>query len=188
MKRIACLTAICTLTIAMSLTSYAETHDPVDEIQIVEPMPEGLLTDCPNVGTSLYPNEPFIMDVQNNFSEPEIGLEVREEALPPTYEDLGQFRLTAYCGCLKCNYPYSDLVTASGTICKEGRTIAVDPNIIPYGSIVEINLPGEGWHQYIAEDTGGAIKGKRIDIFLADHQRCFQSKYNSVCEVRILRQ
>lgn len=40
--------------------------------------------------------------------------------------------------------------------------IAVDPKVIPLGSIVEI----EG-RKYIADDTGGAIKGNRIDILVA---------------------
>lgn len=42
------------------------------------------------------------------------------------------------------------------------RIVAVDPNVIPLGSIVEI----EG-RQYIADDTGGSIKGNRIDILVA---------------------
>lgn len=55
--------------------------------------------------------------------------------------------------------------TATGTTPTAGRTIAVDPNIIPYGSKVEID-----GHIYIAEDTGGAIKGNRIDIVFNTHQ------------------
>ncbi|MFX3616855.1 MAG: 3D domain-containing protein [Sporolactobacillus sp.] len=42
------------------------------------------------------------------------------------------------------------------------KVIAVDPSVIPLGSRVEI--PGYG--VYVASDTGGAIKGKRIDIHL----------------------
>ena len=42
-----------------------------------------------------------------------------------------------------------------------GRTIAVDPEVIPLGS--EVMIDG---HIYIAEDTGGAIKGKKIDMFV----------------------
>jgi 3D (Asp-Asp-Asp) domain-containing protein len=40
--------------------------------------------------------------------------------------------------------------------------IAVDPSVIPLGSKVEIN-----GKKYIADDTGGAIKGNRIDILVA---------------------
>lgn len=49
------------------------------------------------------------------------------------------------------------------------RSIAVDPKVIPYGSIVYIKSADYPTANgiYLAEDTGGAIKGKRIDIGLA---------------------
>lgn len=46
-----------------------------------------------------------------------------------------------------------------------GRTIAVDPTIIPLGSQVLID-----GNIYIAEDTGGAIQGKIIDLFYNTEQ------------------
>jgi len=51
--------------------------------------------------------------------------------------------------------------TASGTRVTEGRTIAVDRNIIPIGWWVYIE--GIGFRR--AEDTGGAIKGNKIDVY-----------------------
>lgn len=51
--------------------------------------------------------------------------------------------------------------TANGTdLHANPRVIAVDPNVIPLGSTVTV----EGYGTYIAADTGGAIKGNRIDI------------------------
>lgn len=47
----------------------------------------------------------------------------------------------------------------------EGRTIAVDPEVIPLGS--EVLIDGQ---VYIAEDVGGAIKGQKIDIYCNSHQ------------------
>ncbi|PJN88372.1 peptidoglycan-binding protein [Bacillus sp. mrc49] len=44
----------------------------------------------------------------------------------------------------------------------DAKLIAVDPNVIPLGSIVEV----EGYGQAIAADTGSAIKGNRIDVFI----------------------
>ena len=71
--------------------------------------------------------------------------------------------LTAYCPCVKC-CGKSDGITASGTQATAGRTVAVDPRYIPYGT--EIIIDGQ---TYIAEDCGGAIKGDRIDIYFDCH-------------------
>lgn len=59
-------------------------------------------------------------------------------------------------------------MTASGTKWAYSRTIAVDPKVIPYGSIVHIVVPDMPEHNglYLAEDTGGAIDGKRIDMLI----------------------
>jgi uncharacterized protein YabE (DUF348 family)/3D (Asp-Asp-Asp) domain-containing protein len=52
-------------------------------------------------------------------------------------------------------------ITYSGTTVQEGRTIAVDKNVIPIGWWVFID--GIGFRR--AEDIGGAIKGNKIDIY-----------------------
>jgi len=52
--------------------------------------------------------------------------------------------------------------TASGTTVTEGRTIAVDKDVIPIGWWVYIE--GVGFRR--AEDTGGAIKGNKIDVYI----------------------
>jgi len=57
-------------------------------------------------------------------------------------------------------------ITASGTTVSEGRTIAVDPAVIPMGWWVYIE--GVGYRR--AEDTGGAIKGKIIDVYFDNSQ------------------
>lgn len=71
---------------------------------------------------------------------------------------------TAYCPCVKC-CGKDDGITATGTKATAGRTIAVDPSIIPYGTEITIN-----GHTYIAEDCGGAVKGNKVDIFFNTHQ------------------
>jgi len=108
-------------------------------------------------------------------------------AISKQYTYMGTFKLTSYCACAKCNYPYHGQPTAYGTDYVEGRTIAVDPKFIPLGSYVEINIPGEGWRRYRAEDSGGAIKQKRIDVFVNGHSNCNQSRYNGNCEVRLVK-
>lgn len=70
--------------------------------------------------------------------------------------------------------------TRMGTPARVG-VVAVDPSVIPLGSIVEI----EGYGTYSAEDTGGAINGNRIDIFLSSHSEAINFGVRSV-RVRIL--
>ena len=47
--------------------------------------------------------------------------------------------------------------------------IAVDPSVIPYGSLVYIPCFDK---YFLAEDCGGAIIGKRIDIFMNSEVKC----------------
>ena len=84
-------------------------------------------------------------------------------------EPLGEFRLTAYCPCAKC-CGKTDGITSTGTTATEGRTIAVDPRVIPYGSTVTLYYEDGTVHTYTAEDCGGAIKGNRIDVFFDSHE------------------
>ena len=93
---------------------------------------------------------------------------------------LGEFRLTAYCSCSVCNGAWAGSPTASGAMPKVNRTIAVDTSIIPFGTEIVIN-----GQTYVAEDTGSAIKGKRIDIFFDSHQTAlnFGVQYAEVYKV-----
>ncbi|UCZ53300.1 ubiquitin-like domain-containing protein [Bacillus shivajii] len=65
---------------------------------------------------------------------------------------------TAYCnGCSG--------ITATGINLRENpnaNVIAVDPNVIPLGTRVEV----KGYGTFLAADTGGAIRGNKIDIFM----------------------
>ena len=57
--------------------------------------------------------------------------------------------------------------TRSGTPVREG-IIAVDRTLFPLGRTVEIGIGRKTPVRYRAEDTGGAIRGARIDIWVAD--------------------
>lgn len=94
-----------------------------------------------------------------------------EEPMKTNYpkKTLGKFQLSFYTP-TELGKPLEKLHTATGTKPREGRTIAVDPKVIPYGSTVYI----EGYGYYIAEDTGGAIKGNRIDIFMMDYNKALK--------------
>ena len=83
---------------------------------------------------------------------------------------LGRFTLSWYSPKELGKTSPSQLKTSTGTTPKEGRTIAVDPKVIPYGSIVYI----QDYGYYIAEDCGGDIKQNRIDIFTNSHETAIQ--------------
>jgi len=93
-----------------------------------------------------------------------------------------KMKTTSYCHCRRCcsyNWfliiPFQKTgtfsfqikhigVTSSGATVGPG-TIAADPSIYPYGTIMHI--PGYGYG--VVEDTGGAIKGEHIDLYRPNH-------------------
>ena len=81
------------------------------------------------------------------------------------YYKLENVTLTYYCECKKCCGPNAQGITASGKRVEANKTIAVDPKVIPLGKKVIIN-----GQEYEAQDTGSAIKGNKIDIYVPDHQ------------------
>lgn len=107
--------------------------------------------------------------------------EVEEES---TEEDeliyIGEFKLTGYCPCYYCSEEFGT-ATATGTTCTAGRTVAVDPTVIPYGTHLLIN-----GHEYIAEDCGGAIKENKIDVYCDTHEECFSDYCNGYADVYII--
>ena len=91
--------------------------------------------------------------------------------------NLGEFEATfytAFCptGCTG--------ITATGidvrnTIYHEDkRIIAVDPNVIPLGSTVKVTLVNGDSFEAVAGDTGGAIKGRRIDVLVASRDEAYR--------------
>lgn len=74
-------------------------------------------------------------------------------------------------------------ITATGIdLRNQSNVIAVDPSVIPLGSIVEI----EGYGVAIAGDTGGAIKGNIVDVHFDTVQQCINwgRKYNLKAVIR----
>lgn len=89
-------------------------------------------------------------------------------------------RVTAYCSCPICCGTWSkdhpsrqgtdyEQHTTLGTVPVAGRTVAVDPEVIPLGS--RIILDG---HEYTAEDTGSGVKGNHIDIYFDSHEEALE--------------
>lgn len=78
-----------------------------------------------------------------------------------TYTHKDVFKATSY-----CRTDIGGQITATGTVTRVGA-IAVDPTVIPYGTRMFI-LTKDGQYIYgvaTAEDCGGSIKGKRLDLF-----------------------
>jgi 3D (Asp-Asp-Asp) domain-containing protein len=102
---------------------------------------------------------------------------VKEESTP---ENTQTFIATAYdLSVQSCGKPIGHPqygITSNGTNIagktrEQAMSIAVDPNVIPLGSQVKITFPEPYTHfngVYTANDTGSAIKGKKIDIFMGD--------------------
>ena len=116
---------------------------------------------------------PVISKVEAPEPTPPIEIE-------PPHVSLGEFTVTAYCPCVKCCGVWSaehpsrigtDYIqkTASGTIPTAGRTIAADPSVLPYGTVIVMD-----GNEYIVEDRGGAVKGNKIDIFFESHEEALK--------------
>jgi peptidoglycan DL-endopeptidase CwlO len=86
----------------------------------------------------------------------------------------------------KATYTMTATAYAGGTLTAMGlkpvrdpeglSTIAVDPKVIPLGT--KVYIPGYGYA--ICSDTGGAIKGNKIDLYLNSVQECIQWGRRSV--------
>lgn len=79
-----------------------------------------------------------------------------EAPVKPDFVELTDFEVTFYNDYGK---------TTGGTLTTEGRTVSVDPKIIPLGTWLEIILLDGQVLRRRAEDTGGAVKGKVIDVY-----------------------
>lgn len=71
--------------------------------------------------------------------------------------------------CEASAYTWTGHHTASGTWPDEG-TVSIDPRVIPLGSKLYI----EGYGYAVAEDTGGAIRGNKIDVYFPDRDACIR--------------
>lgn len=85
------------------------------------------------------------------------------------YRYLGKFKVSHYC-CEKYKHICGTGTgkTATGLDVEPGM-ISVDPRVIPLGSTIMFN-----GNEYIAVDTGGMIKGNKIDLAVATHEEALQ--------------
>ena len=106
----------------------------------------------------------------DKVDEPEIV-----KVITPTRSDTRDFVITAYDNSVASQGKWVDQTATGfnlkGHTLESAKCIAVDPKIIPLHSKVELTFDEPYKHLdgvYIARDTGGAIKGKRIDLFMGD--------------------
>jgi 3D (Asp-Asp-Asp) domain-containing protein len=69
-------------------------------------------------------------------------------------------KATAYC---------QSGLTKAGTSTRTG-IVAADPRVLPVGSVLQI-VDGPSSGIYTVMDTGAAVKGRKIDIFIPDCAR-----------------
>lgn len=136
-------------------------YDPEPTYTTIPDLEQAIKTEPEPTHTALQNSEPMVEN------EPEPTYVVLRDS---NYEDspelicLGTFKWTAYCSCEAC-CGESTGITASGEKAIEGITIAADTKLLPFGT--EIISDG---HVYKVQDTGGAIKGNRIDLYFNNHQ------------------
>ncbi len=92
---------------------------------------------------------------------------VKEGTLQVASRGGKNFRFDRAIRAVSTAYTYSGRNTASGTKPGPG-TIAVDPRVIPLGTRLYV----EGYGYGVARDTGGAIKGNKVDVFLQSEAAC----------------
>ncbi len=135
----------------------------VGEERVVQEGSDGIIS---NVSKGIYHGKELMAEA---FVEVKVLEEVVDEIIEIgahgvidgyAFTDMMEMKVTAYtptdAGCSG--------TTATGTVATKG-VLAVDPTVIPYGTVVYI--PGYGVAR--AEDTGGAIKGNRLDV-------CYETK------------
>lgn len=89
---------------------------------------------------------------------------------------------TAYCnGCSGTTSTGINLRTNP-----DRKVVAVDPSVIPLGSVVEVKYNGKIIGQYKAADEGSAIVGRKIDIFMPDRSAALKWGRKNV-QVRVIK-
>ena len=118
---------------------------------------------------SIYNKKVEEKQVNKEANKAKAEADANVETVAETQESSNSYKATYT---MKATAYTGDSITATGITPVRNpnglSTIAVDPSIIPLGS--KVYIPGYG--EAIAADTGGAIKGHRIDLFLNSKNEC----------------
>jgi len=74
--------------------------------------------------------------------------------------------------------------TAAGTRAREG-IVAADPHLLPLGTRIRVHDAGRYSGDYVVRDTGRTIKGREIDVYLANDREAKRFGRKSV-QVEVL--
>lgn len=137
-----------------SLYSIALTHNvEVDKLMQWNNLTSELIF----AGDTLVLKEPTVLATKQTVSDSSLTTNTNTSTNGESFTMVAT-AYTAYCeGCIG--------ITKNGTDIRANphlKVIAVDPTVIPIGTKVWV----EGYGEAIAADTGGAIKGNRIDVFI----------------------
>ena len=149
----------------LSLDTVLETEAYIDIVPYTEPV-------IPAISNAVIPSVEEV-SVQSNTSNtistlvPDIDIPLDENGLPIRYSSVTKVQATAY--------------TYTGNRCSTGVNpqpgyIAVNPNVIPYGTKMYIvSADGKFTYGYaVAADTGGFINSRptNVDLFLTTEAAC----------------
>ena len=130
--------------------------------------------------TNFAPNDAKVVNIITNADGS--GTLVLENGQNVTFSKTMTMRATAY----TTGDPGVGTITASGTTVHLG-TVGVDRSQLPFGTKMYI-VSNDGLYTYgfsIAEDTGGAIRKNRIDLYYYTYEECIQFGVRD-CTVYIL--
>ena len=130
-----------------------------------------------------YEGDSVFVDVPGNIPGPRPGINIQNPIpVPQGGNTSSGWKLTAYCPCARCN-GNSNGTTASGYQLKSSDhlQICAAPRNIPFHTVIHIS---GGWNGTVrVEDRGGAIDGKRLDIFCRSHQEAMNFGVKNNCTI-----
>lgn len=132
----------------------SEVTDPVTEIVAV------------GSGSSTSTDASYVSNDEDSENESTASDQVAPNGM--SYSKVLTCKATAY-------HESDGSLTKSGTLARVGA-IAVDPSVIPLGTKLYV----EGYGYCVAEDTGGLIKGNRIDVYFNSDEECINWGVKSV--------
>lgn len=162
-----------TKTPVVSKKSTGETKEKTKTPQTIENKTKAPVATPPQTATENKEKTPLPQPSKDTSKDPITNSKPKEEKEetkspvsdsngPTHYKEVFDISATAYAPGPHDNGQWGTK-THIGTEVRPG-IIAVDPKLIPLGSRVYIEYPDGHGEYATAEDTGGAIKGNRIDI------------------------